>query len=164
MLKGGAQVWHFIGQPTAGLQLSDPHQHRGLESAERHIVIVVMLLLLTRPHHGNREGVASRIARMGQALDRRPAGIAEPQQPRDLVECLAGGVVAGLPQESVAAPRVHEQQQRVASRYEQRHERRLCALILQRRPEEVGLHVVDPDKRPIQSVGGGFHPIQAHEQ
>ncbi len=46
--------------------------------------------------HRDRQREGVRVALRGRALDRRAAGIAEPEQPRGLVERLAGGVVERL--------------------------------------------------------------------
>ena len=50
---------------------------------------------------GRGNAIARRIALGGEPVDRRPAGIAEAEEPRDLVEGLAGGVVDGLTEHAV---------------------------------------------------------------
>src|SRR5262249_35159429 len=75
--------------------LLHPVRHPRLEPAEAEVEIA---LARHRTGHAQR----ARIAAAGEALDRRAAGIAEPEELRDLVERLAGGVVARAPELAVA--------------------------------------------------------------
>ncbi len=126
---------HLTIQPTLLLQLSHSHQHCCLQSAERHIVVVIALFDLARADHRHRERVTRSVALTRQPLDRWTARIAEPQQTRHLVKRLAGGVIPGLTQQPVAAPIPHVKKQGVATGDEEGDERRLCTLVLQDRGE-----------------------------
>ena len=86
--------------------------HRGLQPREREVVAVV--------EHRARERDRVRIALACQAVDRRTAGIAEPEEPRDLVERLARRVVDRLAEHAVLAVVVHRDEQRVPARHDER--------------------------------------------
>ena len=76
-----------------------------------------------------------------------PPGIAEPEQPRALVERLAGRVVERRPEHAVAAALLHVEQHRVAAAREQAGERRLEVERLQIERGDVPVQVVDGDQR-----------------
>ncbi len=146
---GHEHVEHRVLKPTrevraVALQIirgAHGMQDRRLQSGERELESV--------RDHGSREVEARRISFAREFLDRGPAGIPEPQQRRHLIEGLARGVIARLPQQPVAAPGGHVEQQGVASRNEQRHERRREIAIFDRRREEVPFHVVHADEVAI---------------
>ena len=72
---------------------------RGLQPREREVEAVVE----HRPRERDRVGIA--VAR--EPVDRRAARVAEAEEPRDLVERLARGVVDGLAEDAVRAVVVH---------------------------------------------------------
>ena len=131
-------------------------QHRRLEPGEGE--------LEARVPHRPREGEPGRVARGGQALDLRSAGIAQAEQRGDFVERLTGGVVARRSQEPVAPPGGHVEQQRVAPRDEQRHEWRLELGVLDQGGEEVTLEMVDADQGAVARVGERLGVHHADEQ
>ena len=144
------------------LQLTDAGEHGGLETAEGEVVTVAGSAGSWTPEqHGPRKGVGSADRPPRPALDRGPARIAEPQDLRHLVERLAGGIVPGLAEQLVRAPRRHPQQHGVAARDQQRHEGRLGVRVLQLRGEQVRLHVVHADHGPPQRPGRGLRPARA---
>ena len=59
------------------------------------------------------------------AVDGRPARVAEAEVAGHLVERLAGGVVDGRAEQAVAAVALHRDEHRVAARHEQHDERQL---------------------------------------
>ncbi len=66
-----------------------------LDSAERHVEIIVVTGPLVAAQHGPREPVAFRITILRQTLDVRSAGVGQSQQLCDFVERLASRVIAG---------------------------------------------------------------------
>ena len=74
--------------------LADVVDDRRLQPAEAEVEAVV--------EHRPGEGDRRRVAADGLAIDRRPARVAEPQEPGHLVERLAGGIVDGLAEQAVA--------------------------------------------------------------
>ena len=76
---------------------------------------------------GARQRETLGIARFGEARELRPARIRQPEQPRDLVERLAGRVVERLADDPVAAEPGDLDELGVPARYEQREERELPA-------------------------------------
>jgi hypothetical protein len=80
-------------------------------------------------------------------------GIAEAEQPRALVERLAGRVVERLAQQLVAVMVLDATEQRVAAARDQRHERRLERLGREEARRDVALEVIDG--REWQPAGGG---------
>ena len=99
----------------------------------------------TRAAVGNSNALGSPVAR--ELRQRRPARIAEPEQPRALVERLAGGVVERLPERLVAVVVGHAREQRVAAGRQQADERRLERLGLEEVRGDVALQVVDRRQR-----------------
>ena len=89
---------------------------RCLEPAEAEVVGVA--------EPGPREDRVARSSRAAAACDdRRAARIAEPEQPADLVEGLAGRVVDGLAEQPVRQVVAHLDEERVAARHDERDER-----------------------------------------
>src|SRR5205085_4275726 len=72
---------------------------------------------------GERERL--RVAVAGEALERRTAGERQPEQPRALVECLAGGVVERAPEDRERRVALDACEQRVPAARQQADERRL---------------------------------------
>ena len=78
-----------------------------------------------RPSAGSARGKAKAVGSPGpgRRLDRRPARVAEAEEPGHLVEGLAGGVVDGPAEQPVAAGAPRRHQQGVAARHQQHHQR-----------------------------------------
>ena len=130
-------------------------QHRGLETGEGELESLV-------PHR-TRKREARRITLGREPLDRRAARIREAQERRDLVERLAGRIVAGCAQQAVAPPGGNVEQQGVTSRHEQRDEWRCQVRVLHERGEEVSFHVMHADQLAVAGVGqrlGEYHADQ----
>ena len=104
-----------VGQAGIGPRLGDDPPGRGLEPREAEVVRVAE----PRP----REDAVAAGRRLGRATDRRAAGVAEAEQPPDLVERLAGGVVEGRAEQPVGQVVAHLGQERVAARDDERDER-----------------------------------------
>ena len=64
-----------------------------------------------------------RVARLGGPADRRSARVAEAEQPADLVERLAGGVVDGRAEQPIGQVVAHLGEERVAAGHDERDER-----------------------------------------
>ncbi len=71
------------------------------------------------------EGKCLGIALGGQAINRRPTRIAQPQQPRHLIKRLPRRIIAGLPHQLIVPTAAHGDRTRVPPRYQQAQERRL---------------------------------------
>ena len=103
-------------------------------------------------------------------LDRRAAGIRQAEQPADLVERLARGVVDRLAEEPVREVVAHLDEERVAARDDQGDERedRLLALRLagieQPGRVEVALEVVDADERLVVDEGERLREVDPDEE
>ena len=91
---------------------------------------------------GRGNAIGSGVAGHGEPVDRGAAGIAETEEPRDLVEGLARCVVDGLAEHAVAAVVVHHDRQGVPARDDERHERRLERRVLEQRRVHVRLVMV----------------------
>ena len=100
----------------------------------------------------------------GQLRQRRPARVAEAEQPRALVERLAGGVVERAAEPLEAAVLGHAGQQRVAAGGEQAQERRLDRVRLQVVGGHVAVQVVDRRQREPARGGEGLGGGDADEQ
>ena len=115
----------------------------------------------SRPRHArDREVERFRVALTRKPVDRGAAGIPEAEQLRDLVEGLAGSVVASRAHDPEAGgPVTNVEQQRVPAAREQAQERR----VERRGPEierrDVAVEVVDRNERqagtPGDALGGG---------
>ena len=92
------------------------------------------------------------------------AGVGKPEQLRDLVERLAGGVVARGAEHAVRAPLLDVDEQRVSARHEQRGERRHGVRVLERRREQVPFHVMHADERRARPVRERLAERHADEQ
>ena len=94
--------------------------------------------------------------RHGRPTDRRSARIAEPEQPADLVERLARGVVEGRAEQPVREVVAHLGEERVPARDDQRDEREdrigtvVLARIVEPRGVDVALEMVDADQRLVR--------------
>ena len=78
-----------------------------------------------------------RIARLGEAIDDRSAGVSESQPTSHFVVGLTDGVIDGLPEYHVTAWFTLHDHHRMPARHQQRHDGKLHRRVLQHRSEEV---------------------------
>jgi hypothetical protein len=159
LLEGGGKLRGRRRRP-----LFPPHEaeHLRLEAAEREVV--------RAGEAGARQ--AERRRRAGrQPLDGGAAREAQPQQPRHLVERLAGGVVRGLAQAAVAAVAGHEHEVCVAAGDDEAEdgEARRWRLLPrwgfgQPGGVDVALQVVDRQKGDVAGVGDRLGGVGADQQ
>ncbi len=116
-LRAGGQIGQLRGRGRRA-QLAVLGEHRRLQPGERKIQVAAVQ---QRPWQ--RKGIGP--AAGGQPGQRRPARIAQAHQLGALVERLAGSIVDALAQQGVLAHRVHPHQLGVATRHQQRDERKL---------------------------------------
>jgi hypothetical protein len=88
----------------------------------------------------------------------------QPHQLRGLVEGLARGVVTGLSQQAVPAPRLDVHEQRVPTRDEQRGEGRRRVAMFEGGREEMPFHVMHADHRLAERLGERLRVAHADEQ
>ena len=140
----------------------DLAQERGLQSGKAEIMRL--------PQPGPRQRECRGVAVCSDFLDRGPAGVAEAEQPRSLVERLAGGIVERSPKLLIAAVRCHQEQLRVATRDQQRQDRevRLLAGFCISRCQPIGIEMrfemVDTNQRDRTRVRDRFGEIRADQQ
>ena len=102
----------------------------------------------SRPSHTrDREPERLRIAVLREPVDRGAARVAEPEEPRALVERLARRVVERRPEPLRPAALAHGEQERVTAAGEQAEERRLDGIRPEVERRDVPLEVVDRDER-----------------
>ena len=90
--------------------------------------------------------IASCVAVACQLVDQPPAGVAETEDLGDLVERLAGGVVARGTESSVAAEVLRQVQAGVAARNQQGQVRKLHPAV-ELHGQQMAFEVVDADER-----------------
>jgi hypothetical protein len=88
LLKRGGAVGHRQGLSSVPLR---PTGRGGLQPGEREGVRII-----TRPGERPGEGDRAGVALARRPVDGRPAGVRQPEDPRDLVEALARRVVEGV--------------------------------------------------------------------
>ena len=135
---------------------ADGVQHGSLQAGERELEPI--------GDHRAREVKTRGVTFARQLLDRAAARVAEAKQRRDLVERLAGRVIARLPEEAVAAPGGNVEQQGVAARHEQGNEGRRQVPVFHGRSEEVPFHMMHADQRAIAGKGERLGKHHADEQ
>ena len=108
--------------------------------------------------------IASAVAGAREPVDRGAARVAEPEETRDLVERLAGGVVDGLAEHLVVAVPADDDEQGVTTGHEHDRERRGELRILEPSRVEVGLEVVDTDVREAGHERERLRRAHADEQ
>ena len=115
--------------------------HRRLEPGQREIGVAPAA-------HRPRQEEAAAVAAGGLALDLRPAGIAEAEQLRGLVEGLADGVVARGAEPDIIADAAHRDDLGVAARGEEQAVGKRRA-VGEPRGERMGFEMIDRDQRPF---------------
>ena len=110
---------------------------------------------------GPRQGIARRIAALGQALQGWSGRIAEAERGADLVEGLAGGVVDGRAEAAAGADARHLQQLAMAAR-DQKQQERVGNIGGEAGGDGVTLQVVHGDERFIQRQGHGLAEGERH--
>ncbi len=122
----------------------DPAQYSRLESAETEIERIAF-------HAGERERHAVGIAEGRQAVDERPAGVAEAEQLGNLVESLARRIVARTAQQPVRGVLARFEQVRVAAADDQgeggEYDRIAALPSFQNDRVNVPLNVIHGDQR-----------------
>ena len=93
------------------------------------------------------------LPRFGQRRELRPAGVRQAEEPSDLVECFAGGIVERLADDPVAADAGDLDQLRVPARHQQRQERKVGRRLLEHAGEQMALEVMDGDRWDLEAVG-----------
>ena len=152
----------LVREPGLGPGGVDDPPRRGLEPGEAEVV------RLTEP--GAREDPIARGGRLRRALDRRSARVAEAEQPPDLVEGLAGGIVDGLAEQPIGQVVAHLGEEGVAAGHDERDERERRFGVLgfvrveQPRRVDVPFEVVHPDQRLVVDPGEGLREVDANEQ
>ena len=133
-----------------------PAQHRGLQAAEAEVERVAL-------HARRRERYRSGIALGRQLVDHRPARIAEAQEFSDLVERLAGGVVASFAEQPVHKTFPHFKKMGVAAAHYQRQRGKLD-LVLAGHRMNVPFDVIHRDERKFPRKGERLGVSDAHQQ
>ena len=107
-----------------GARLDHDPASRGLEAGEAEVERIA------EPRPG-KDAITLRRT-FCRAADGRPARVAQAEQPADLVECLAGGIVQRRAEQAVGQVVAHLDQEGVTARHDQRHQRedRIVALGL----------------------------------
>ena len=136
--------------------LSHVVDHGGLEPGEGEVVA----LAEHRPGEPDRGGIAIG----GEAVDGGAARIAEAEEAGNLVEGLAGGVVDGLAEHLVAAVVLHDDEQRVAARHDERRRGEARGRDPGASGVEMRLEVVDPHEREARRRARGLGGGDADEQ
>ena len=140
------RVLHGVGHIGARLvgQRRGAHRlhHRGLESGETELESWPI-------EHRPRKRIPPRPSGCGQLRQLRPARIRQAQQLGALVESLARGIVAGLPEHPVVADAAHLDQHRVAAGYQQRDMRERRCRRFQHRRQQMAFEMMHADRRHL---------------
>ena len=106
-----------------------------------------------------------RVAVSSQPLERGAARIAEAEQPRALVECLAGGVVERLADDLISGALIgHAREQRVPAAGDQAEERGLERRRTQECGRDVSVQVIDRRQRQLVRRSESLRRRHADEQ
>ena len=97
-------------------------------------------------------------------VDRRPARIPESEQPGDLVERLARGIVEGLSEDAVLAVALDRDDHRVAPRHEEDRERRGEIRLFEPCGVQMRLEVVHTDVRDVDGEREGLGCAHSYEE
>jgi hypothetical protein len=101
---------------------------------------------------------------LGERGERRPAGIAQPEQLGGLVEGLARSVVLRFAEQGVAPDAVDPHELGVPARHQQGDEREARRTHRQQRGQQMPLEVMDADGRDVQREREGMREGGAHQQ
>ena len=136
---------------------ADGVQDRRLQPAEAEVESLLV-------QEGAREAERRGIAGGGLALDRRPAGEAQPEQGGHLVERLAGGVVERAAEDAEVERRGAVEQDRVPAADDEADAGEDVAPGRQSAGVDVAGDVVDADERHVQRQGEHLGGADADEQ
>ena len=125
---------------SSGREVSRRVEERRLEAGEGEV---------EARHAGDGEVVGGRVAVAREPVELAAARVVEPEEPRALVERLAGRVVERRAEHGVVGVRADVDQQRVPPAREQAEERRLDRLRLQVERGDVSIQMVDRDERQV---------------
>src|SRR6185369_3646695 len=114
--------------------------------------------------HRSRKIEARRVATLRELLELRAARVSEVQERGSLVERFARRVVERLAEERVTSDRVHAHELRVATRDEERDERKFGRGIAEQRREQVALEMMDAHHRALEREAEPGGDRSAHEQ
>ena len=137
-LVGRGEVGAALGRPLLA-EVADLVEQRGLQAGEGEVQ--------AGDAARDREGEGVRVALLRQPLERRAAGVRQAEQPRALVEGLAGGVVERRAEDREAVVVLDAREERVAAAGDQAQERRLERLGGEEVRRDVALEVVDRRER-----------------
>ena len=112
--------------------------------------------------HWERKGVGVTLSR--ESIELRASRVAEPEQPRPLVERLARGIVEGRAEDLEARPVANVEQERVPSTREQARERRLEGIGSEVERRDVRVEMVDGHERQAPCPGERLRGREADEQ
>jgi len=147
----------LLGECTLPASPLDLEGDRGLETR---VGEVEPRLLLHRPREVDGPGVAG----FSRLRDRGPTGKAETEQLRHLVEGLADGVVAGLPEQPRLRVVAHVIQRRVTARDHEPEVRLPDAALAQLGGDQVALEMVHAHDGQAGAVGKGLAEREPHEE
>src|SRR6185436_19872690 len=114
--------------------------------------------------HRPRQADASRDSGVGEARQRRTAGVTEAEELRGLVKGFARGIVLRFSEESVAADSLDSHELGVAAGHEQRNERERGRPLGKKRREKMALQVVESHGRDPQRDTKGVSEGGTHQQ
>ena len=152
LLERGGDVGHV----DVGTGLPHMAEHGRLQAGEGEVVGAVLQQGPWEPDRG-------RVAVAGQAVDHRPARVAEAEHPGHLVVGLAGGVVDRLAEPRKVPLLVHGEQAGVPAGDHEHDRRQRQGAVVEHVGVDVGDQVVDPQQGAVegQRVGlGRRHPDQ----
>jgi hypothetical protein len=138
-------------------QLLHVRQHGRLQAAEAEIEVAGM-------QHGAWQNHCAGCAEFCQPRDFRAAWITEAEQLGGLVEGFSGRVVQRFAERLVDAYVGHAHQLRVATRYQQRNERKRRWLVDQQRRQQMPFKVVDADGGLVPRHGERIRDTGADQQ
>jgi hypothetical protein len=153
LVRGGE-----VGAPLLELlrpQLAHGVEQRRLDPGEREV---------EARNAGDRKPERLGVAATGQCVDGGTARVAEPEQPRALVERLSGSVVERRAEPFGRAVPAHRQQEGVPPAREQADERRLDRLVTEVERRDVPLQVVDRNERDPPRPGDRLRRREPHEE
>src|SRR5262249_54154644 len=114
-----------------------------------------------------READGPRIAARGGPLDCGPTGVAEPEQLRRLVECLADGVIARAAEARVLARTPRQGDARLTAGHDEPQNRqghRIVHRALEVDRQEMSLEMVDPDQPEVAALGDALRQGETDQQ
>jgi hypothetical protein len=109
--------------------------------------------VIARIEHAPRKIETRGIPHRRPLFDLGPAGIAEPQQFRHLVECLAGRVVHRAAKDAVLINPADFNEQRMSAAYDERNVRLDLVIAAEKRGKQMAFEMVNGQVRPASAEG-----------